>query len=41
MQADMHPSVRKFINVEAMVLDVLPPLLDILQPTLRPVSAAF
>lgn len=38
MITDMAPIVRKFNNPQSLVLDLLPPLLDILQPTLRPVS---
>ncbi|XP_012939837.1 chromosome transmission fidelity protein 18 homolog [Aplysia californica] len=37
--SDMTPVVRKFVNPRNMVLDLLPPLLDVLQPTLRPVNA--
>ena len=36
--ADMSPSTRKFVNQRSLTLDLLPLLLDILQPTLRPVS---
>ncbi|XP_076449657.1 chromosome transmission fidelity protein 18 homolog [Babylonia areolata] len=35
---DMTPAVRKFVNMRTLTLDLLPPLLDILQPTLRPVN---
>lgn len=35
---DMPPITRKFNNHQSIVLDLLSPLLDILQPTLRPVS---
>ncbi|KAL8593155.1 hypothetical protein ACOMHN_009810 [Nucella lapillus] len=35
---DMTPAVRKFVNLRTLTLDLLPPLLDILQPTLRPVN---
>ncbi|CAL1547262.1 unnamed protein product [Lymnaea stagnalis] len=38
MVTDMSPIVRKFSNPQSLVLDLLPPLLDILQPTLRPVN---
>ncbi|BFZ03156.1 hypothetical protein BsWGS_06195 [Bradybaena similaris] len=38
MITDMAPIVRKFNNPQSLVLDLLPPLLDILQPTLRPVN---
>ncbi|ESP01463.1 hypothetical protein LOTGIDRAFT_230720 [Lottia gigantea] len=38
MMADMLPSVRRFVNQPAMVMDVIPPLLDIMQPSLRPVN---
>lgn len=36
--ADMTPAVRKFLDIRNLTLDLLPPLLDILQPTLRPVN---
>lgn len=35
---DMSPSIRKYVTVRSLTLDLLPLLLDILQPTLRPVS---
>nr|KAI8767092.1 putative chromosome transmission fidelity protein 18 [Biomphalaria glabrata] len=35
---DMPPITRKFNNHQSIVLDLLSPLLDILQPTLRPVN---
>nr|KAG5709706.1 hypothetical protein BaRGS_027731 [Batillaria attramentaria] len=38
LQADMTPGVRKFVDIRNLTLDLLPPLLDILQPTLRPVN---
>ncbi|XP_056018073.1 chromosome transmission fidelity protein 18 homolog [Ostrea edulis] len=38
LMSDMLPSVRKFINESDMVQEVLPPLLDIIQPNLRPVN---
>ncbi|KAK7111680.1 hypothetical protein V1264_011274 [Littorina saxatilis] len=38
MLTDMTPLVRKFVNLRTLTLDLLPPLLDILQPTLRPVN---
>jgi len=39
LMADMTPGVRKFVNPRNMTLDLLPPLLDVLTPTLRPVNA--
>ena len=38
---DMSPSIRKFVTVRSLTLDLLPLLLDILQPTLRPVSVCL
>ncbi|XP_050392503.1 chromosome transmission fidelity protein 18 homolog [Patella vulgata] len=38
MMADMLPTVKRFVNTTAMVMDVIPPLMDIIQPTLRPVN---
>ncbi|KAL5018095.1 hypothetical protein ScPMuIL_003817 [Solemya velum] len=38
MMADMMPSVRKFLNEPVTVMEVLPPLMGIIQPTLRPVN---
>ncbi|KAH9505293.1 Chromosome transmission fidelity protein 18 [Bulinus truncatus] len=36
--SDMTPMARKFNNAQTIVLDLLTPLLEILQPTLRPVN---
>ena len=36
--SDVAPSVRKNLNVTVTVTEYLPPLMDIIQPTLRPVS---
>lgn len=38
MFTDMHPSVRKYQNIENVILEVLPPLMIIMQPSLRPVN---
>ncbi|XP_060063519.1 chromosome transmission fidelity protein 18 homolog [Ylistrum balloti] len=38
MMADMIPSVRKYLDQENTVLEVLPPLMDIIMPTLRPIN---
>ncbi|XP_067671435.1 chromosome transmission fidelity protein 18 homolog [Haliotis asinina] len=38
MFADMSPAVKKFINTKNAVLDMLHPMLQIMQPTLRPVN---
>lgn len=38
---DMSPSIRKFVTVRSLTLDLLPLLLDILQPTLRPVGVCL
>ncbi|KAJ8318400.1 hypothetical protein KUTeg_003491 [Tegillarca granosa] len=37
-QTEMLPSTRKYLNEQCAVLEVLPPLMDIIQPTLRPKS---
>jgi len=39
LMTDMTPGVRKFVNPRNITLDLLPPLLDVLTPTLRPVNA--
>lgn len=36
--SDMAPSVRKYLNTEVVIMDVLPPLMEIIQPNLRPVN---
>lgn len=38
MMSEMLPSTRKYLNEQCAVLEVLPPLMDIIQPTLRPVN---
>lgn len=38
MMTDISPSVRKFINVSIIVSEILPSLMEILQPTFRPVN---
>ncbi|XP_033750100.1 chromosome transmission fidelity protein 18 homolog [Pecten maximus] len=38
MMTDMIPSVRKYLDQEKTVLEVLPPLMDIIMPTLRPIN---
>lgn len=38
MMSDMIPSVRKYLDQEKTVLEVLPPLMDIIMPTLRPIN---
>ena len=38
MITEMAPPVRRHLNVLITVTEVLPPLLSIIQPTLRPVS---
>ena len=38
MMNEISPGVRKNLNVVVTVTEVLPPLLSIIQPTLRPVS---
>ena len=40
MMSDMTPSVRKYIDPEITVMEVLPPLMEIIQPNMRPVSVA-
>lgn len=36
--SDMSPSVRKYLNTASMTMEVLPPLMDIIQPNFRPVN---
>ncbi|KAK3091861.1 hypothetical protein FSP39_023205 [Pinctada imbricata] len=38
MMSDMTAYVQKFISKIAIVMDLLPPLMDIIQPTFRPVN---
>ncbi|XP_053392713.1 chromosome transmission fidelity protein 18 homolog [Mercenaria mercenaria] len=38
MMTDISPCVRKFINVTIIVNEILPPLMEISQPTFRPVN---
>ena len=38
MMADMSACIRKFINQEIIISDILPCLMDIIQPSFRPVS---
>ena len=38
MMTDMSPGTRKFLNIPVAVMEVLPPLMDIIQPNFRPVS---
>lgn len=38
MMSDMAPGIRTFINVPSIVQEILPPLMDIIQPTFRPVN---
>ncbi|OWF51090.1 chromosome transmission fidelity protein 18 homolog [Mizuhopecten yessoensis] len=38
MMTDMIPSVRKYLDQGKTVLEVLPPLMDIIMPTLRPIN---
>ncbi|KAK3609804.1 hypothetical protein CHS0354_029843 [Potamilus streckersoni] len=38
MMSDMTPMVRKFLNQPITLLEILPPLTDIIQPTFRPVN---
>ncbi|KAL3877809.1 hypothetical protein ACJMK2_035456 [Sinanodonta woodiana] len=38
MMSDMTPMVRKFLNQSITLLEVLPPLTDIIQPSFRPVN---
>nr|XP_022313340.1 chromosome transmission fidelity protein 18 homolog [Crassostrea virginica] len=38
LMADMLPSVRMFVNETDVVMEILPPLLEIIQPNLRPVN---
>ena len=38
MMADMTPGTRKFLNIHVVVMEILPPLMDIIQPNFRPVS---
>lgn len=35
---EMLPGIRKYLDIHTLTLDVLPLLLNIMQPTLRPVS---
>jgi chromosome transmission fidelity protein 18 len=34
----MSPSLRKYLNTEVVIMDVLPPLMEIIQPNLRPIN---
>ncbi|WAQ96380.1 CTF18-like protein [Mya arenaria] len=38
MLVDMLPSVRKFLNLHTVTEDILPPLMDVIQPMFRPVN---
>ncbi|CAH1793925.1 unnamed protein product [Owenia fusiformis] len=38
MMNEMCPNTRKFVNYNMIVMDILPHLIDIIQPTLRPVN---
>ena len=38
MMTDMSPGTRKFLNIPVAVMEVLPPLMNIIQPNFRPVS---
>ncbi|XP_071128877.1 chromosome transmission fidelity protein 18 homolog [Mytilus edulis] len=38
LMSDMSPSVRKYLNTASMTMEVLPPLMDIIQPNFRPVN---
>ena len=38
MMSDMSPGTRKYLNIPVVVMEILPPLMDIIQPTFRPVS---
>ncbi|KAL4241036.1 hypothetical protein ACF0H5_001814 [Mactra antiquata] len=38
MMVDMLPVIRKFINTEIVVSEILSPLMEIMQPTFRPVN---
>ena len=38
MMSDMSPLVRKYLNTDVVTMEVLPPLMDIIQPNLRPVN---
>lgn len=38
LMSDMLPSVRMFVNETDVVMEILPPLLEIIQPNLRPVN---
>jgi chromosome transmission fidelity protein 18 len=36
--SDISPSLRKYLNTEVVIMDVLPPLMEIIQPNLRPIN---
>ncbi|XP_041363858.1 chromosome transmission fidelity protein 18 homolog [Gigantopelta aegis] len=38
LMTDMPPAVKKFLSLSTMILDVLPPFLGIIHPSLRPVN---